>query len=328
MIRRSLFLSAIAVPVLLSGCGDNGDSASPTPTPTTSPTPTPTASPTYTAFPLSAATQFTAISAGTSYTGDPATGAVTLGPATTETRTGRVTLAVNNNITSGEYVIAEASEETRFNNAELTVQPATTVPEYVFRETGTGGKFSQIEFLNNSIPDRVSSNETIKALTRVSYANWWRGDTTAGQKRITATVFGYPTVVADVPTTGTAAYTSRVSGRVVSVTGGATAIDRLDGTVTMSVNFSSGLVTLSMNLSRVDAGGVVTPLGTIEGTAGVPVSANLFTGNFGTTSLVPGLFSGGYYGSAAEEIGISFVASGAAAGTEYRIIGTVVGNKN
>ena len=56
MIRRHMFMSALAATVALSGCG--GGKSGATPTPTASPTPTPTPSPTSATFPLSAPTEF------------------------------------------------------------------------------------------------------------------------------------------------------------------------------------------------------------------------------------------------------------------------------
>ncbi|WP_029728662.1 hypothetical protein [Sphingomonas sp. UNC305MFCol5.2] len=327
MIRRHMIMSAAAATLALASCGGSDD-PTPTPSPTPTPTPTPTASPTYTAFPLAAAAEFSTINAATSYTGDPA-GAVTLGVASTEQMTTRVRLATSNAIATATYVINENNEESRFANANVTVQPATTVPEFVFRtdDTATAGKFSQLEFLNNTIPDKVTSNTNL-ALTNVSYANWWRGDSTTGAKRITNTVFGYQTVLRDMPTTGTQAYTSTVVGRLVSVSGATTSVLRVSGTVTTSVNFSTGLVDLTLNLTTIPAaGGAPVAYANFTARGAIPAGQNQFTGSFTAGNPLSGTIAGGLFGSQAKEIGITFAATGTIGGANQNLVGVVVGKK-
>ena len=330
MIRRHIIMSAAAATMALSGCnGSNDPTPTPSPTPTATPTPTPTASPTYAAFPLAAAVEFNTINAATSYTGDPATGAVTLGVASTEMLSSRVRLATSNALSTATYVIRENTEESRFVNANVTVAPAPAVTEFVFRTdtAATPGQFSQLEFLNNTIPGQVTSNTALQ-LTNVSYANWWRGDSTAGQKRITTGVFGYQTVTSDMPTTGTQAYTSSVSGRLVSVSGATTSVLKVTGTVTTSVNFATGLVDLTLVLSTVpSAGGAPVAYGTFTAQGAIPVGQNQFTGSFTTGSPLSGTLTGGFFGSQAKEIGIAFAASGTNGGANQRLVGNVVGKK-
>lgn len=329
MIRRHMIMSAAAATLALASCSGSDDpDPTPTPSPTATPTPTPTASPTYTAFPLAAAASFNTINAATSYTGDPA-GAVTLGVASTEQMTSRVSLATSNAIATATYVINENNEESRFTNANVSVAPTPAVTEFVFRtdDTATAGKFSQLEFLNNTIPSQVTSNANL-ALTNVSYANWWRGVSTTGAKRITTTVFGYQTVLSDMPTTGTQAYTSTVVGRLVSVSGATTSVLRVSGTVTTSVNFSTGLVDLALNLTTIPAAGG-TPVAYANFTArgAIPAGQNQFTGTFLTGNPLSGTIAGGFFGSQGKEIGITFAATGTIGGANQNLIGVVVGKK-
>jgi hypothetical protein len=325
MIRRHIFMSAAAATFLLSGCNGNGASPSPTPTPTATPTPTPTASPTYTAFPLAAAAEFTTINASTNFTGDATAGAVTLGVAGTESRSDRVRVATSNAIATATYVVREATEESRFVNADVTTGSAAGNPEFVFRtnSTTTAGQFSQLEFLNNTIPTTVSSDALIAGLTRVSYGNWYRGDSTAGAKRLTYTVFGYPTALNDMPTTGTQAYTVRVAGRVVNNTGGVTTINRVGGTVTVSVNFSTGLVDLTFALTQTTAGGVTSAYANFAAQGAIPAGQSQFTGAFTTGGPLSGTIAGGFFGSQAAEIGVTFAGSSA----NQRLVGDLVGKK-
>lgn len=329
MIRRHMIMSAAAATLALASCSGNDDDASPTPTPTGSPTPTPTASPTYAALPLAGAVEFNTLSAAVTYTGDPATGAVTLGAASTESLSTRVRLAATNDIAAGTFVIRENTEESRFVNANLTTAPAPSQTEFTFRttDTATAGKFSQAEFLNNVIPTQVTSDAGLQ-LTQASYVNWWRGDSTTGQKRITSAAYGYLTVPTDMPTTGTQAYASRVTGRLVSVAGGVTSILKVTGTVTTSVNFGTGQVSATLTLSTIPAaGGAPVAYGTFTAQGGIPVGNNQFTGSFTAGSPLNGTLSGAFYGSQAKEIAISFAGSGDNAGANQRLVGVIVGKK-
>ncbi len=335
MIRRHIIMSAVAATVALSGCS-GGDDDSPTPTPTATPTPTPTASPTYAAFPLAAAAEFNTYNAGTSYTGDPTAGAVTLGVSTTETLTSRVRLATDSAISTGTYVMRENTEESRFCvptgqtcTSTLVTPSAAANPEFVFRtdDTTTAGKFTQVEFLNNVIPTTLT-NDPALALTRVSYAAWWRGDSTAAQKRLTYTAWGYSTALTDMPTTGTANYAATVRGRLVSVAGGATTISKVTGTVTFTVNFATGLVNTTLTLSTLPpGGGAAVAYGTFTGQGAIPVGQNQWTGSFITGSPLSGTLAGGFFGSQGEQIGVTFAASGTFGGADQRLVGVIVGKK-
>lgn len=340
MIRRSILIASTAVVLVVAGCS-GGDDATPTPTPTATssatPTPTPTAAPTYAALPLAAAAEFFTVSAALSYTGDATAGPVTLGAAGTDSFSNRVRLALQSTATTAattETVVREASEESRFTGADLQTVPAAGVTEYVYRESTaptTAGAFTQLELYNNTIRNPATPDTApegyLTTFKRSSYAAWWRGDSTAGAKRITYGTFGYPTISTDLPTTGTATYTTTVAGRaVISPAAGASSIDKLTGTVTVSVNYATGLVTVTMDLSRVTAGGNVA-YGTFTGTGAIPAGSTQFTGSFGPGSTAGGTFQGVAYGTQAAELGISFAISGAVAAGDSRAVGVVLAKK-
>lgn len=340
MIRRHIIMSAAAATIILAGCSKKDD-AKPTPTPTASPTPTPTASPTYAALPLAAtaAAEFITINASTNFSGDLAGGAVTLGVAGTESRSERVRIATSGAIaTAGTpYVIREATEESRFVPADLTTPSAAGNTEFVFRNTNTAagagvGNFSQLAFLNNVITGSVTSDPLFGALTRVSYGHWYRADSTAGAKRLTSTVFGYPTAVNDMPTSGTQVYTSKVSGRLVSSAAFGNSVNVLGGTVTVTVNFSTGLVDMAFALTQTRADGTTFGYANFNAQGAIPVGQNQFTGSITGGSPISGTIAGGFFGSQGAEIGITFAGSGALtipAGTyDSRAVGVVVGKKS
>lgn len=334
MIRRPILLSAAAFAIVLSGCKGKDSNATPTPTPTTTPTPTPTPV-SYSTLPLTAATEFYANSAATTYTGVLATGPVTLGAAGTDVESSRVRLALSTDVTSATsvFVVHENTEESRYTPTvagTIVTAPDPSVTEYTFHDTTTtAGLTTTADFLNNTLTGKVTSDAAL-ALTSVSYATWIRDDTTVtpNAHRLTSTVWGYNTATTDVPTTGSATYSARVSGRVIQVNGGGTGtLTRLGGTATITVNFATGLVTYTLNVTTI-TGGVETAYGTFTGTGAIGVGNNQFTGSFGPASPVPGTITGGFFGAQGKEIGITFAGLGTVGGLDTRAIGVVVGKKN
>lgn len=328
MIRRSALIASAVAVLAVAGC-NSGDDATPSPTPTPTPTPSSSATPTYSAFPLTAAAELFAVSASMNYTGDPAAGPVTLGPAGTDGFSNRVRFALQNTATTSqtaETVVRENTEESRFTGADLLTAPAAGVTEYVYRESTaptTAGAFTQLDLLNNTISGSVTS-DTALALTRSTYGGWWRGESTAGIKRVTYATLGYPTVASDMPTTGSVTYTVRVAGRsVVSPTAGASSVDKLSGTATLTINYATGLVSLSMTLNR-----GATAYGTFTGTGAIAAGNTQFTGSFGAGSAAGGTFQGLAYGPQAAEIGITFAITGTIPAGETRAVGVVIGRKS
>lgn len=337
MIRRSTVFktAALSLAISLAACSGGTPTPSPSPTPTPTPTGTPTPTPvTYATFPLTAATEFGTINAYTSYTGDPSgAGTLVLGTAGVEGPSTRFRLAVLADPTAATSTTAEVlrenTEETRFVAADLTAgtPPATTVMEYAFTQNGTtAGQTFRGEFLNNTVATKVTT-DTQLALTRTSYSAYLRADSTAGAHRITYGVWGYPTVAADMPATGTATYTARVAGRIVTGGAGGTVL-RANGTVTVTVNFATGSVTTTATVTTGPLGGAQTAYGTFTGTGAIAVGATTFTGNFNAASPIPGNLAGAFFGPQAAELGISFAASGTVGGVDSRFIGVVVGKKN
>jgi hypothetical protein len=336
MIRRSSVFkgAALALAITLAAC-DGGDPApAPTPTPSPTPTPTPTAI-TYSSFPLTTATEFGSINAYTSFTGDPSgAGTLVLGTAGVEGPSTRFRAAVladptTASSTGSQQVVRENTEEARYVNADLTAgtPPATGVTEFVFVQNGAAaGQQTRAEFLNNTVATKVTTDAGL-ALLRTSYTGWLRADSTTGAHRITYGVWGYPTANSDMPTTGSATYTARVAGRAVTGGAGGTVV-RLGGTATITVNWGTGAVGITANVTTVAAGGVETPYGTFTGTGSIAVGANTFTGNFGPASPIPGNLTGAFFGPQGAEIGISFAASGMVGPVDTRAVGVLVGKKS
>jgi hypothetical protein len=348
MIRRSFVLGAAGLSLTLAGCGGGSSTPTPTPTPTSTATPTPTASPTYASFPLAAPAEFGTVDAFTSYTGTFGTGPVVLGAAGTEVGTTRYRVALQPTPTAAStslpVVIRENTDETRYIASELTVTPTPTVTEYAFTKVATATTpTATSEFLNNTAAGptgtSVVTNDPVLNLTRTSYASYIRTSYTptaggaAVPGRLAYGVFGYPTVFADLPASGTVTYTAKLSGRILrAMATGPGLENKLSGTVTVTVNFSTGIVDTTLTVNQIGAGGATTPLGVFSGTGAIAGGQTQFTGSFGPTSPISGTFAGAFFGSQGAEIGISFAASGSTTqgGNTYdtRALGVVVGKKS
>ncbi|HVJ03568.1 MAG TPA: transferrin-binding protein-like solute binding protein [Sphingomonas sp.] len=265
-----------------------------------------------------------------SYTGDPA-GTVVIDAGSVAALSASVRVRLSGAIATGSYRMLDSGEEATFTNANVQLAPEPTYVEYMFRteDSATPGKFSQLDFLNNSIPSQVTNNATY-ARAHVSYANWWRSESTAGQKRFTTSVFGYPTTAAGVPTSGARDFTAGATGRLVRAFNGALSTERVTGDVTVSVNFATGLITTTINLltcpfPRCNNALVI---GTFTGQAAIPAGRNEFTGTITSTNGDTGSFTGAFFGPQANELGFSFVIRGTyGAGADQRIVGSVVGAK-
>jgi hypothetical protein len=290
------------------------------------------------------------ITSFTSFTGNLDTGPVTLGTAVVEGRSDRVRVGYGTAdptaaTTSLPYVIRENTEEARVSAGDLKTAPTPSVTEFIFRQTPTPtptsttsptptptpvpGRYNEVTFLNNTVPTKVTSDSTL-ALSRVTYANWQRADSLTGATRITSAVYGYPTLLSDLPTTGITTYTARVSGRIIRVATGSSGAGRnekLGGTVTVTANWATSAVTVTANLVTIAADGTQTPFATYIGSGSPPVGTAQFTGGASGTSQLVGLIQGSFFGSAGEQVGITFSSMGTFGGDDYRLAAAIVGKR-
>lgn len=328
MARRST-LAGVIIMMAVSSCGGGGgDSPSPSPTPTPSPTASSTPTPTAAAFPLSAAREFGTVSTSMSFTGDLA-GPITLNAPALDAFANRLRLALQPTTSSTattETVVREDTEEARYVGTNLTTAPATGVTTYGYAKSdATTGAFSQLSLLNNSVSGSVTS-DTALALTYVSYLGWYRGDTTAGAKRASFAAFGNPATTAEIPTTGTVNYTMRIASRyVIARSAAAGTTGDLTGTVTTSINYATGTVTITAQLLR---GGVA--YANLSGSGSITAASNRITGSLvNTTGTGTATFQGVAYGPQAAELGITFALSGVTAdGGTSNAVGVLVGKRS
>ncbi|MES2445374.1 MAG: hypothetical protein V4574_21315 [Pseudomonadota bacterium] len=112
------------------------------------------------------------------------------------------------------------------------------------------------------------------------------------------------------------------------IAAGTGTVQRLGGTVTVTINFATGGVTFTANVTTVGAGGAETPYGTYSASGAIASGATQFSGSFGLTSPIPGTVSGTLFGPAGAEIGIAFAGAGTIGATDTRLVGVAVGKKN
>ena len=137
-------------------------------------------------------------------------------------------------------------------------------------------------------------------------------------------LFGSPTRVDDLPTTGTATYSTAVDGIATRDGAGTSYLLRDLSTATFTVNFGNGNIATTL---RVIGEGLAGGTGqhdfaTLTGNGVLLANSPFFSGNF--DSSLYGRFEGGFFGPGATEMGYSWFAQ--AASWEAR--GSVAGRKN
>ncbi|MFM5923263.1 MAG: hypothetical protein ACKOPG_03630, partial [Novosphingobium sp.] len=145
-------------------------------------------------------------------------------------------------------------------------------------------------------------------------------------------VFGYATPSANVPRTGQATYAVSLGGMLVRSGPTFPIRDGLTGSGTIAADFVSGALTLTGLVDARDVGiqfqGPPTASGIWSGNGLIASNANSLTGtvlfDFGSVGTYNGNFAGQFFGPAAEEIGVSFSATGPAGS----LSGSAMGKKN
>lgn len=340
MKRRYLFAGATSAALILAGCNSSSTptqspspSATSTPiaTPTSSPTPTPVSTP----FPISAPTTFNTISAELDAWGprDPSE----IGSATLEPMSDVVVLTLDTSTSTGTFSIRRRTDQATYAARNfLTTTNAPEGPEYVFGTNGVpqNGVSSFLRLLKNSNATERGSY-TGPQLNSVSYATWERFQPDPVEpvyvaRRYNASVFGAQTAAADVPTSGTYTYNSILIGdlHTRAERNATTSSGRLTGSVTVTVNFSTGLIDLRLTLLAPGVPSTVNvPYGTFIAQGALPAGQNQFSGLFVPGSTRSGSFRGGFFGPQAREIGIAFAGSITSSALTERFAGAVVGRR-
>ena len=124
-------------------------------------------------------------------------------------------------------------------------------------------------------------------------------------------VAGVPTVASDMPTSGSATYSSVISSGFVRSDSNAFSLS--DSTATFDANFLNGTINTSLSLNALDglAGSNPFSLGTVTGIGMVNNGTSSFDGDFTASGIFTnGEFSGSFFGPAALEFGYVFILNG------------------
>ena len=318
MVRRLLRVVPAAALLSLAACG-GGSSTGVSPI-TPSPVPPP---PTYSALPLSQAATFATITSKVSISG-PATGSGTVAFEAAGTASSSNAVTVGYDPATQTYTLTDGAISQTFGPAD-GLTPAG----------GSYSKSSDYLTIYSNVTAPLPATALVQ-LTYLSYGFWSHGLNTAGEKRQTWFLFGYPTLASDMPRTGTATYSAKVAGGFmngIDATGRGGSQLSVMGTATFSADFGAGSVTTGLNLIHSDLGSEF-PVGTFSGTGNITSATGQFSGSFTSTdSPFSGTFNGGFFGPQAKEMGYGFFLSGHQAnvgmgGMDWKINGVVVGTKN
>ena len=165
------------------------------------------------------------------------------------------------------------------------------------------------------------------ALSYTLLGNWGHVVNSPSSVTINLAVGGIPTQNADVPRTGTATYTTLITGGgalgPINLVGGTTV--STTSSATFSANFGSNSVTTSLNLVNANT---LASIGTFNGNGTIsssgPGFAGTLSGNFPGAVAATGEFSGVFTGPQAAEMGFAWRLNNAGTFMD----GFVVGKKN
>jgi hypothetical protein len=108
---------------------------------------------------------------------------------------------------------------------------------------------------------------------------------------------GFETARSDLPKTGTASYTTFLTGSAITRNGPQT----VGGTATITADFAAASVGTTMALS-----GNGQSLGTFNGTAPIEATTSHFAGNLSASGATQGSFSGSFFGPQGTEVGYTY----------------------
>lgn len=308
MLSRAILATAVlgGMGVSLSGCGDGSVNSTPPPALTPPPPPPPTY------LKLTDLTgDRTFKTAGIEYD---------VGPSGTSNHTtlaypDGVQVAYSSANDSYTLSVAGATSATFLPSEISQPQPAPNVVQYIKRNSN--GAVTDVLTLIIPSPGGVPLSYTL-------VGTWGTNITTNPTYRIG--IGGIPTLVTDVPKTGSANYTVGVGGSANN--GGTNYMLSPNSTATFSANFGAGTVATMLNLSGVvNSSATPVPFGAFNGTGTISSTTPGFAGTFSGTAFnaspITGVFSGAFFGPQAIEMGYAY---GLTAGN-FNAVGAVTGTK-
>jgi len=285
--------SLIVLAATLAGCGEGGVASTPTPTPT------PSAS--YTKI-ADMAGDRTLQSGGIQY--NSAQSGFSNGTA----------VAFGNGPTIAYTAASDSYKLTAGDGTTSTFTPADVVNP---TPAGATLQYRKVSGATTDVFTIIVPQGGSVTLSYLLVGSWIRSDASGATIRLG--VAGSPTLASDMPRTGSATYAGGTGGTAVMNNAGQSLSPT--STATFSANFASNSVTTALNLSS-----AATNFGTYNGTGTISSTGPGFSGSLSGTNG-SGLFSGGFFGPQALEMGYSWYLTGNVSGTPFSAVGTAVGVK-
>lgn len=288
--KRAAQASALAMGLAVAGCG-GGSQGGLASTPT--PSPTPTAS--YTKI-VDMSGDRTFQTAGVRFVQTPSNGMISPN-----------TLTLGNGVKVAYTAASDSYTLTGTDGSSVSFDPtnvvATTTPNSLSWEKTAGAVHDGFSLTVPSV-DGVALSYTIMG-------SWSHSDTSSSTPLQTLTrlaVGGVPTLASDMPRTGSATYSTAVSGLALRP-GLAPSILTNHSSATFSADFAGNAVTTSLTLAGAPApNGTVTTFGTFSGTGTISTTGPGFSGMLSSADVADakGAFAGAFFGPKALEMGYAW----------------------
>ena len=297
-----------ALGLSVSACGGDSGGVKSTPAPTPSPTPAGT-------FPLSTDSTFQSGISSRIFFTDAKSGSVQMDSAGVTGRGNDVTIAYNAGtsaytlVDSRSYTTGYSDGSTKtFSGSTIVFKPAAKISSVGYTDvykTSSAGSSDTLTLFGNA--NGSAGGTPPIQLSYLSYALWSHTDTATTQTRQTYVLFGTPSALSAIPTTGSATYKTYVAADALTLDSGKNNVgvtQNLSGTADFNVDFGAGTVGTGLSLASTSDG---SSFGTYVGNGKI-IGGGQFTGTF--TSSLPtfnsGAFMGGFYGPTAQEMGYTF----------------------
>jgi hypothetical protein len=241
---------------------------------------------------------------------------VTLSTPTNFPASDQLQITVTPDYANGTYTVRDGSRILAFTLPDPVAAPNPNI-RMVSLTDGEGNSLA----LFNNLATGSGTNDPFLQLHYLSFAFLYENDSATDTHRTTAMMFGTPTLLADLPRSGTATYTTQgfASARVDFPT-----YAKVQGRLT--ADFASGAIGNSFAIYYDDSASVF-PTYRISGSGTITSGSSAFSGTLtGTTVPLTGTFTGGLFGPGAAEAGFTFALTGTMAdGRQQRVVGAAGG---
>jgi hypothetical protein len=150
------------------------------------------------------------------------------------------------------------------------------------------------------------------ALSYTAIGSWNRIQN--GVQTLHFAVSGVPTIVSDMPRSGTATYQTSVGGTAFALGGSTPRSLQANSTATFSANFGAGTVETTLNLVGAGLNQLPVDFGSYSGTGTITSGSPGFSGTLASAASNPisatGEFSGAFFGPQASEMGFGWYLTG------------------